>query len=163
MSKILVTGGAGFIGSHVVKALMDRGDEVVIVDDFNPYYNPKLKEDRINTFLNGYQPKIYRLDISRFEDLRKVFEENKVDKIIHLAAQAGVRYSLENPNAYIQSNIIGTHNLLELAKEFKVGDFIFASSSSVYGGNKKLPFSESDNVDRPISLYAATKKSNEIQ
>lgn len=142
---------------------MDRGDKVVIVDNFNSYYDPQLKENRINQFLKNYNPKIYRIDISNFEELRKVFKENKIDKICHLAAQAGVRYSLENPNAYIQSNIIGTHNLLELAKEFKVGDFIFASSSSVYGGNKKLPFSETDQVDQPISLYAATKKANELE
>ncbi|MFA6410058.1 MAG: NAD-dependent epimerase/dehydratase family protein [Candidatus Buchananbacteria bacterium] len=163
MANILVTGGAGFIGSHVAKALMSRKDEVIIVDNFNSYYDPQLKEDRIKKLLKGFTPKLYRVSINNFDDLRKVFAENKIDKICHLAAQAGVRYSLENPGAYIQSNIIGTHNLLELAKEFKIKDFVFASSSSVYGGNTKIPFSEKDLVDRPVSLYAATKKANELE
>ena len=163
MPTILVTGGAGFIGSHVTKALMDRKDEVIIVDNFNAYYDPQLKEDRINKFLKGYSPKLYRASINNIDELRKVFAENKIDKICHLAAQAGVRYSLENPSAYIQSNIVGTHNLLELAKEFGVKDFVFASSSSVYGGNTKVPFAEKDPVEQPISLYAATKRSNELE
>ncbi len=163
MNKILITGGAGFIGSHVAKALLARGDRLIAIDNFNSYYSPQLKEDRINKFLTDYKLKVYRIDISNFADLRKVFAENKIDKICHLAAQAGVRYSLEHPEVYIQSNIVGTHNLLELAREFKVKDFIFASSSSVYGGNKKLPFAESDPVDQPISLYAATKKANELE
>lgn len=163
MSKILVTGGAGFIGSHVSKALLDRGDEVIVVDNFNSYYDPNLKEDRVKTFFKNYKPKVYRVDISKFEQLSQVFAEDKIDKICHLAAQAGVRYSLENPDVYIQSNIIGTHNLLELAREFNIRDFIFASSSSVYGGNQKLPFAESDRVDQPVSLYAATKKASELE
>src|SRR3989338_8811455 len=160
---ILVTGSAGFIGSHVVKAIIARGIEVVGLDNFNSYYDPKLKEARINEFLHDFSFKNYRLDLADFEGLRQIFKENKIDKICHLAAQAGVRYSLEHPAVYIQSNIVGTHNLLELAKEYEIRDFIFASSSSVYGGNKKVPFSESDPVDSPISLYAATKKANELE
>ncbi|MFA6215976.1 MAG: NAD-dependent epimerase/dehydratase family protein [Patescibacteria group bacterium] len=163
MTKILVTGVAGFIGSQAAKALMAKGDEVIGIDNFNSYYDPKLKEDRVNEFLKSDNFKLYRLDISDFEKLKTVFAENKIDKICHLAAQAGVRYSLTNPGVYIKSNISGTHNLLELAKEFKVTKFIFASSSSVYGGNEKIPFAETDPVDRPISLYAATKKANELE
>lgn len=160
--KILITGGAGFIGSYVAKRLMDLGCGVIIVDNFNPYYNPKLKEARISQFLRGYKFKLYRIDVFDFLNLKKIFQENKIDIICHQAAQAGVRYSLTNPFVYEQSNVRGTLNLLELAKEFKVKSFIFASSSSVYGGNKKLPFSEDDRTDNPISLYAATKKSVEL-
>src|SRR3989344_4774037 len=160
---ILVTGVAGFIGSYVAKALIDRGDQVIGIDNFNSYYNPKLKEARINDFLDGYDLKLYRLDLADFSGLKKVFSENRMDKICRLGAQAGVRYSLENPELYIQSNIVGTHNLLELAKQNEVKDFIFASSASVYGGNTKVPFSESDPVTNPVSVYAATKRTNELQ
>jgi UDP-glucuronate 4-epimerase len=163
MATILVTGIAGFIGSHVSKTLLKRGDQVIGIDNFNSYYDPKLKEDRIKKFLKGLSPKIYRVSINNQTELKKVFAENKIDKICHLAAQAGVRYSLENPNVYIESNILGTHYLLELAREYNIKDFVFASSSSVYGGNKKIPFSEADPVDQPISLYAATKKANELE
>lgn len=160
---ILLTGGAGFIGSHVAKALLDRGDQIVIVDNFNDYYQPTLKEDRLKSLV-GDRAEVFRLDISSDrEKLRNIFSVNKFDKIVHLAAQAGVRYSLENPDSYIKSNIVGTHNLLELGKEFKVKDFIFASSSSVYSGNEKLPWSETDPVDQPVSIYAATKKANEVE
>lgn len=174
--RILVTGIAGFIGSAVAKKLLERGDEVVGVDNFNSYYNPRLKEARIKDFLAGSTPArhdcrsgvsggpaIHRLDIADRPALESIFKSNKIDKICHLAAQAGVRYSLENPDAYIQSNIVGTHNLLELARHHGVSDFIFASSSSVYGGNQTVPFRESDSVDHPVSLYAATKKANEIE
>lgn len=163
MSKILVTGGAGFIGSYVAKALLERGDEVVIVDNFNSYYDPQLKEDRVKNLLSSFDIKIYRVDIAHFEDLKKVFTENKFDKVCHLAGQASVRYSLKDPNAYIHANIVGTHNILELCKEFGVKDFVFASSSSVYGSNEKIPFSETDFVDKPISIYGATKKANELE
>ncbi|MDD2807004.1 MAG: NAD-dependent epimerase/dehydratase family protein [Patescibacteria group bacterium] len=160
---ILVTGGAGFIGSHLSKALLDRGDKIVIVDNFNDYYQPSLKEDRLKNLIGG-RAEIFRLDIATdIDKLRKIFSEHNFDKVVHLAAQAGVRYSLENPSSYIKSNIVGTHNLLELVKEFKIKDFIFASSSSVYSGNKKLPWSEADPVDRPVSVYAATKKANEVE
>lgn len=154
---------AGFIGSHTAKALAKRGDEVVGIDNFNDYYSPKLKEDRVNIFLKDCKFPIHRLDIGNREEIRKVFQENKFDQVCHLAAQAGVRYSLDNPGIYIQSNIVGTHNLLECCREFGVKNFIFASSSSVYGGNEKIPFAETDAVDRPVSLYAATKKTNELE
>ena len=158
--KILVTGGAGFIGSHVVQALLNRGDEVVVVDNINDYYDVQLKKDRLKMILQ--EVTFYELDIADLEGMRKVFFDNKIDQVCHLAAQAGVRYSLENPFAYEKANNVGTLNILELMKEFGVKDLVYASSSSVYGGNKKTPFSVEDNVDRPVSLYAATKKYNEL-
>jgi UDP-glucuronate 4-epimerase len=158
---ILLTGGAGFIGSHTAKRLIDLGYEVIIVDNFNSYYDPALKEKRIAELLKGYQFKLYRQDIKDLEALRSIFSENKIDKICHLAAQAGVRYSLTNPFIYEESNVRGTLNLLELAREFKIKGFIFASSSSVYGASKKIPFKENDPIDQPISVYAATKKAGE--
>ena len=158
--KILVTGGAGFIGSHVVQALLNRGDEVVVVDNLNDYYDVQLKKDRLKMILQ--EVTFYELDIADLEGMRKVFFDNKIDQVCHLAAQAGVRYSLENPFAYEKANNVGTLNILELMKEFGVKDLVYASSSSVYGGNKKTPFSVEDNVDRPVSLYAATKKYNEL-
>ncbi len=160
--KILITGGAGFIGSAVAKKLMDRGDQIVIIDNFNNYYDPKLKEDRIRIFLKGYKFKLYRGDIRNYKLLEKIFKKEKIDKIVHLAAMAGVRYSIENPFVYADVNVMGSLNLLELAVKYKIKNFIFASSSSVYGGNKKLPFSESDSVDKPIAMYAATKKADEL-
>jgi len=160
--KILVTGGAGFIGFHAAKALLERGDEVVIVDNFNDYYDPKLKHDRINQIEKNKNLKIYKVDISNYKELEKIFKRYKFKKICHLAAQAGVRYSLKDPFRYEMWNNLGTLNLLELARKYRIKDFVFASSSSVYGGNKKIPFSEKHNVDKPISFYAATKKSNEL-
>lgn len=162
MKVYLVTGGAGFIGSYVMKKLLERGDQVVCVDDFNDYYEPKLKEDRINVFLKDFKFPIHRMDIRDFEALKKIFSEQKIDVVCHLAARAGVRASIEDPFIYEETNVKGTLNLLELAKEFGIKDFIYASSSSVYGGNKKIPFSESDSVDHPISAYAATKKADEL-
>ena len=158
---VLVTGGAGFIGSHLARKLMDLGHRVIIVDNFNSYYDPQLKEDRISRLLRGYDFKLYRADIRDFEELKKIFQKNKINKICHLAAQAGVRYSLKNPFIYEESNIRGTLNLLELAKDFSIKGFILVSSSSVYGATKKIPFSETDPIDKPISLYAATKKATE--
>ncbi|MFH1276019.1 MAG: GDP-mannose 4,6-dehydratase [Candidatus Woesearchaeota archaeon] len=158
--KILVTGGAGFIGSGVVKALLARGDQVVVVDDLNSYYDVGLKEARLNQFKNKIV--LYQIKISDFVALKKVFQEHQFDKVCHLAAQAGVRYSIENPFAYQEANSLGFLNILELMRQFNVKDLVFASSSSVYGGNTKVPFSVDDNVDQPISLYAATKKSNEL-
>ncbi len=160
--EVLVTGGAGFIGFHVAKALLKRGDKVVIVDNFNDYYDPKIKYERINQIKNNKNLRVYRTDISNYKKLEKIFKKHKFNKICHLAAQAGVRYSLKNPFRYEKWNNIGTLNLLELTKKYKIKDFVYASSSSVYGGNKKIPFSEKDDVDNPISLYAATKKSNEL-
>lgn len=158
--NILVTGGAGFIGFHVSKALIEKGDKVIVVDNISDYYDIQLKKDRLKQIQDKI--KFYQIDIANLEKLKIVFEENKIDKVCHLAAQTGVRYSLINPFEYERTNILGTLNVLELMKGFKVKDFIFASSSSVYGGNKKIPFSVEDKVDKPISLYAATKRSNEL-
>ncbi len=160
--NILVTGGAGFIGSHTVKALVERGDKVVIIDNLNKYYDPKLKQDRLDIFLKDVNFDFYKVDIADLEELKTVFQKHKFDCIVHLAAQAGVRYSLENPFVYERSNICGTLNLLELAKEFKIKKFVFSSSSSVYGANETVPFKETDFVDHPVSLYAATKKTGEL-
>jgi len=160
MATILVTGLAGFIGSTTAHILADRGDTVVGVDNFNNYYDPTLKRARA-TRLEG-KAKIYEVDIADLAGLRKVFTEHKIDKVLHLAAQAGVRYSIENPFAYEQANNLGTLNMLEICREMKVKTFVYASSSSVYGGNTKTPFSVDDPVDHPISLYAATKKYNEL-
>jgi UDP-glucuronate 4-epimerase len=162
MTKVLITGGAGFIGSACAKKLMDRGDKVVIIDNFNDYYDPKLKHDRIKKFLKDYKFKVYKADIRDGKKMEAIFKKESPDKIIHLAAMAGVRYSLENPKLYAEVNIMGSINLLELARKYKIRNFVFASSSSVYGNNKKTPFSESDNVDMPISPYAATKKTDEL-
>lgn len=159
--KILVTGGAGFIGFHVTQALLSRGDEVIVVDNLNEYYDPSLKINRLAQIKDHIT--FYKADIADYDTLKKIFQEHKFDKICHLAAQAGVRYSLENPFVYEKSNTLGTLTILELMKEFNVKDIVLASSSSVYGGNKKIPFSVDDNVDSPISLYAATKKYNELQ
>jgi len=159
---ILITGGAGFIGSHLVKRLARLGFKIVVVDNLNNYYSPKLKQDRLKIFLKDCDFDFYKIDISDYRALKKIFVKYKFDVVCHLAAQAGVRYSLVNPWVYERANVLGTLNLLELLKEQKRGKLVFASSSSVYGANKKLPFSERDQVDRPISLYAATKKSNEL-
>jgi UDP-glucuronate 4-epimerase len=160
--KILITGGAGFIGSTCAKKLIDRGDKIIIIDNFNNYYDPKLKYDRIKIFLKGYNFKLYKGDIRDTKLLEKLFKKEKPDKVIHLAAMAGVRNSLKNPLLYEDVNIRGTINLLEMAVKYKIKNFVFASSSSVYGNNKKTPFSESDSVDTPISPYAATKKATEL-
>jgi UDP-glucuronate 4-epimerase len=160
--KILITGGAGFIGSHLAKKLIERGDKVVLIDNFDDYYNPKLKYDRVKNLLKGLKFKLYKGDIRNYKLLQKIFANEKIDKMIHLAAMAGVRSSLENPFLYEDVNVRGTINLLELAVKHKIKNFVFASSSSVYGNNKKTPFSENDPVDRPISPYAATKKSCEL-
>ena len=170
--KILVTGAAGFIGFHLCKRFIKEGIEVIGLDNLNPYYDVNLKQSRIsqlnklsNKLSNKF--KFYEGDLVKSEDLEKLFKEanekkSKITEVIHLAAQAGVRYSLENPSAYIQSNLVGFFNIIDQSKKNEINHFYYASSSSVYGGNDKLPFKESDNVDRPISLYAATKKSNEL-
>lgn len=162
MTKVLITGGAGFIGSACAKALMDRGDQVVMIDNFNDYYDPSLKYARIRKFLKGYKFKLYKGDIRDVKLLERIFRKEKVDKVIHLAAMAGVRYALLYPTLYADVNVIGTTNLLDLSARHNIKNFVYASSSSVYGNNKKLPFSESDRVDTPISPYAATKKSTEL-
>ncbi len=160
MAKILVTGAAGFIGSSTAQALTKRGDKVVGIDNFNDYYDPKLKKARVKNLLEGC--KVIRANIIDIKSLKKIFAAHKFDQVCHLAAQGGVRYSLTNPFIYEQTNILGTLNLLELCREYRVHSFIYASSSSVYGNNKKIPFSIHDPVDEPISLYAATKKTNEL-
>jgi UDP-glucuronate 4-epimerase len=160
--KILVTGSAGFVGSNVAKALLERGDEVIGVDNFNDYYDVSLKEYRTKELkkYDGY--KLYRIDIEDEEELEKVFKENKIDKVCHLAAQAGVRYSIENPYVYGTTNVAGFVNMIHLSKEAGIKHFVYASSSSVYGNNDKIPYSEEDAVENPISLYAATKRANEL-
>ncbi|NTW15207.1 MAG: NAD-dependent epimerase/dehydratase family protein [Candidatus Moranbacteria bacterium] len=162
--RILITGGAGFIGSAVAKALMDRGDFPILIDNFNDYYDPKLKRDRIGVFLGDYAGKfsLYEGDIRDRTFLGDVFGSEKPEKVIHLAAMAGVRYSLERPELYADVNMMGTLNMLECARNSGVLNFVYASSSSVYGENEKVPFSESDPVDHPVSVYAATKKSTEL-
>jgi UDP-glucuronate 4-epimerase len=160
--KILVTGSAGFIGANVAKALLERGDEVIGVDNFNDYYDVSLKEYR-NKELEGYDNfKLYRINIENKEELEKVFKENKIDKVCHLAAQAGVRYSIDNPYVYGTTNCAGFINVIHLSKEAGIKHFIYASSSSVYGDNEKVPYSEDDIVEQPVSLYAATKRANEL-
>ena len=160
--NILVTGGAGFIGSHVCDKLLESCYSIICIDDFNNYYNPQIKENNIKKCLKNPNFKLYRLDIRNFEKLENIFKENKIDKIVHLAARAGVRASLENPELYFDVNVNGTKNLLELAVKYKIKNFIFASSSSVYGVNKKIPFSEDDNVDNQISPYAKSKRKTEL-
>ena len=169
MKKILVTGSAGFIGFHLAKGLLESGFDVVGIDNLNDYYDQQLKLDRLdnlNAFVSeknlqdSYQ--FTKLDISDEYALKDLFNQHDFDIVVNLAAQAGVRYSLENPNAYIESNLVGYANILECCRHANIEHFIFASSSSVYGMNIKQPFSTSDNTDFPISLYAATKKSNEL-
>jgi UDP-glucuronate 4-epimerase len=151
----LVTGGAGFIGSHVVERLLDRGDRVTVIDDFNDFYDPSIKRRNVAAFASRIR--VVEADIGDAATLRDTFQRERFDTIVHLAARAGVRPSLAHPRLYIQVNVVGTQNLLELAREFGVRKFIFGSSSSVYGVNGKLPFSESDPIFNPISPYAATK------
>ena len=161
--KILVTGTAGFIGNKLAQVLLERGDEVVGVDNFNDYYEVSLKEDRHKILDNYDGYKGYRVDISKLEDLRKVFDENKdIDAVCNLAAQAGVRYSIDNPYVYGEANLAGFVNIISLANEAGIKNFVYASSSSVYGDNEKIPYSEMDDVNNPVSLYAATKRANEL-
>jgi UDP-glucuronate 4-epimerase len=165
MAVILVTGVAGFIGSHVASELIKRGDVVLGVDNMNDYYDVKLKKDRLKHFFGAYKKdkfEFFKVDVSNYNAMEKIFKKHKIDKICHLAAQAGVRYSIENPFAYTKSNVDGTLVMFELARRFGIKTVIYASSSSVYGGNEKVPFSVTDSVDRPISIYAATKRMDEL-
>ena len=160
--KILVTGAAGFIGMHVAARLLARGDEVVGIDNLNDYYDPKLKLARLATLAPQPAFRFIKLDIADADGMTALFAAEKFDRVIHLAAQAGVRYSLANPQVYIQSNLVGFANILEGCRHHQVQHLVYASSSSVYGSNTKMPFSVHDAVDHPVSLYAATKKSNEL-
>lgn len=165
MSKILVTGAAGFIGMHVTQALLARGDEVIGIDNLNDYYSPQLKRDRIAQIQAGLGHQRFRFELVDIADqtaLQALFEREGFERVVHLAAQAGVRYSLTNPHAYAQSNLVGFVNMLEACRHHQIGHLVYASSSSVYGGNTRMPFSEQDAVDHPVSLYAATKKANEL-
>ncbi len=177
MKKILITGTAGFIGFHLAKALLEKGEGVVGLDNINDYYDPKLKYDRLRKTgicvkeivwdnpITSYiypQYRFIRMNLEDKDKLFKLFANEQFDYVINLAAQAGVRYSIEKPDVYINSNIIGFFNILEACRNFPIKHLFFASSSSVYGNNSKTPFSEEDRTDSPISLYAATKKSNEI-
>src|SRR5690554_2577577 len=162
MDTYLITGAAGFIGSFLSKRLLEDGNKVVGVDNINDYYDINLKYERLNLIKDHDNFTFYKEDISNKEKMEEIFKEHKFDYVINLAAQAGVRYSIENPDAYINSNVIGFYNILELVRHYPVKHLIYASSSSVYGANKKVPFEETDNVDNPVSLYAATKKSNEL-
>src|SRR5690625_762487 len=161
MKTIIVTGSAGFIGFSLSKRLIIEGHKVIGIDNINDYYDPQLKEDRLKQLDNDNFTNI-RTDLEDLETINQVFEKYKPEIVINLAAQAGVRYSLENPHAYISSNIVGFTNILEACRHHKVEHLIYASSSSVYGANTSKPFSTSDNIDHPLSLYAATKKSNEL-
>jgi len=160
--KVLVTGSAGFIGSALSIRLLDRGDEVIGVDNHNDYYDPELKEARLNRHLNHPNYKHVRMDIEDKELVDSLFKENQFEGVVNLAAQAGVRYSIENPLAYINTNIVGFSHILEGCRHNQVDHLVYASSSSVYGSNTKMPFSTNDNVDHPLSLYAASKKANEL-
>ncbi len=160
--KILVTGAAGFIGMHVARILLARGDEVIGIDNLNDYYDPALKHARLARLspLPGFRFEL--MDIVDRAAMEELFERERFDRVVHLAAQAGVRYSLTNPRAYIDSNVVGFTNIIEGCRHSKVAHLVYASSSSVYGGNTALPFSEHHNIDHPVSLYAATKKANEL-
>ena len=160
--KILVTGAAGFIGMHTSERLLARGDEVVGLDNLNDYYDPTLKEARLARLTPNKGFRFVKMDVADRAGIERLFAEEKFDRVIHLAAQAGVRYSLQNPHAYVDSNLVGFINILEGCRHNKVQHLTYASSSSVYGGNTKMPFSEHDSVDHPVSLYAATKKANEL-
>jgi UDP-glucuronate 4-epimerase len=160
--KVLVTGAAGFIGMHVAERLLARGDTVVGIDNLNAYYEPALKEARLARLRPQPGFAFQRLDVADGAGLHALFARERFDRVVHLAAQAGVRYSIENPQAYGESNLAGFLNVLEACRHHPVAHLVYASSSSVYGGNAKMPFSEADPVDHPVSLYAATKKANEL-
>jgi len=160
--KVLVTGSAGFIGSALSIKLLERGDTVVGIDNHNEYYDPKLKQDRLDRHINNRNYTHIQMDIQDGNGISALFEKYQFDCVVNLAAQAGVRYSIENPSAYIDSNIVGFGHILEGCRHNNVQHLVYASSSSVYGSNTKMPFSVHDNVDHPLSLYAASKKANEL-
>lgn len=160
--QILITGVAGFIGAALAQQLLGRGDRVVGIDNLNNYYDVSLKQARLERCRVHSGFRFEKLDITDRAEMARLFRENRFDAVMHLAAQAGVRYSIQNPYAYIDANLVGFGNILESCRQGQVGHLVFASSSSVYGANARLPFSEHDNVDHPMSLYAATKKANEL-
>lgn len=160
--KVIVTGSAGFIGSAVSLKLLEKGDDVIGIDNHNDYYDPKLKDARLERLKKYANYKHYKIDLSDRQSLVEIFKKNKIQKVVNLAAQAGVRYSMENPLAYINSNIVGFANILENCRQYKVEHLVYASTSSVYGANTKMPFSEHDSANHPLSVYAASKKSNEL-
>ena len=160
--KLIITGSAGFIGSSLCLKLLEREDDVIGIDNHNDYYDPKIKEARLARLLKKKNYKHYKIDLSDQKSLENVFKEHKPQRVVNLAAQAGVRYSMENPLAYINSNIVGFAHILENCRYYKVEHLVYASSSSVYGSNTKIPFSEHDSVNHPLSVYAASKKSNEL-
>lgn len=160
--KVLVTGAAGFIGFHVVQRLCDRGDEVIGIDNLNDYYDVNLKKARLQQLASFPNFSFSSLELADRTQVAELFEKQRFDKVIHLAAQAGVRYSMQNPYIYVESNMVGFINVLEGCRQTRVKHLVYASSSSVYGANKTLPFSVHHNVDHPLSLYAATKKANEL-
>jgi len=162
MQFIIVTGSVGFIGSAVSTKLLERGDNVVGIDNHNDYYDPKIKDSRLEKLKRYSNYKHYKIDLSDRQSLDEVFKKHKIQKVVNLAAQAGVRYSMENPLAYINSNIVGFANILENCRHHKVEHLVYASTSSVYGANTKMPFSEHDSANHPLSVYAASKKSNEL-
>jgi UDP-glucuronate 4-epimerase len=160
--KLLVTGAAGFIGFHTAKLLLERGDKVVGLDNLNAYYDPTLKQARLE-ILKGYPAfRFEKIDVADREAMQEVFERERFQRVVHLAAQAGVRYSLENPHAYVHSNVTGFLQVLEGCRRNHVEHLVYASTSSVYGANTQMPFTESQGVDHPLTLYAATKRSNEL-
>lgn len=162
MAKILVTGAAGFVGFFVAQKLLDRGYEVIGLDNINDYYDVNLKYGRLAQLEGRPKFTFYKLDLADREGMENLFAEHQFERVAHLAAQAGVRYSLKNPHAYVNSNLVGFINILEGCRQQNLNHLVFASSSSVYGANTKMPFSAHDNVDHPLSLYAATKKANEL-
>lgn len=162
MSKVLVTGAAGFVGLYVSTILLERGDEVIGLDNLNDYYDPRLKEARLNVLCRYPNFRFHKLDLADREGIARLFAEELPETVVHLGAQAGVRYSLINPAAYVDANLVGFGNILEGCRHQEVAHLVYASSSSVYGANTKIPFSVHDNVDHPVSFYAATKKANEL-
>ena len=162
MKKIIITGSAGFIGASLCIKLLERGDNIIGIDNHNDYYDPKIKEARIERLAKYSNYQHYRIDLKDEENLNKIFKDHKPQKVVNLAAQAGVRYSMKNPLAYINSNIVGFAHILENCRLHKIKHLVYASTSSVYGANTKMPFSEHHSVNHPLSVYAASKKSNEL-
>ena len=160
--KLLVTGAAGFIGFHTSRLLLERGDEVVGLDNLNAYYDPALKDARLEILLGYPAFRFEKIDVADREAMQEVFQREKFERVVHLAAQAGVRYSLENPHAYVHSNVTGFLQVIEGCRRNDVEHLVYASTSSVYGANTRMPFSEGQGVDHPLTLYAATKRSNEL-